>query len=219
MIKKKLLGLCFLSLLPLLNSCKKDSSNETTMSESTAPKALKVIFLGNSITAGYGLADPLKAFPNVFELLAREAGHRLTVLNAGISGETSAQAIERLPLVLSSPADVLFIELGINDYLQGRSAEATARSLTTLIQRARELVPEIKIHLTDIPVSVYDPQPSAQRFQAIFPAIAREQSLSLMPAYLDKIWTNSELHLPDTLHPNEQGYAFIARQHLEYLFD
>ncbi len=186
----------------------KDMSSENT----TDTTLLHLLFLGNSITAGYGLEDPLQSFPSLLARRFEEEGHNFRVTNAGISGETTAGALQRLPLILEYPVDILVIELGINDYLQGMSRQDAYQNIEQIIRQARSAFPEILVFLTDIQLGALDPSSAAIDFQQLYPELARKTKVELLPSYLQKVWTETELVMADRLHPNAKGYELIAEE-------
>lgn len=170
-----------------------------------------MVFLGNSITAGWGLSDPLQSFPSLLARRFEEEGRNIKVINAGISGETTGGALRRLDLILEYTIDLMVIELGINDYIQGASREECLQNLRRIVQKTRAAHPEAEIVITDIRLAVFAPDPAAVDFQQLYAELARSEDLELMPSYLDEIWTNSDLVMPDRLHPNAAGYEVIAQ--------
>lgn len=173
---------------------------------------IRILFLGNSITAGYGLLDPLQSFPRLLARRWEEEGRAVKVVNAGISGETTGGALERLDLILDYPIDIMVIELGINDYIQGFSKESAYENLKQIIQRTQTAYPKAAIFLTDIQLGTLDPNVIAVDFQEIFPALASEMKVELLPSYLQLIWSDSDLVMADRLHPNAKGYEVIAEK-------
>jgi len=180
----------------------------------------KILFFGNSLTAGYGLQDPLKNFPSQLQTLATEAGFELKALNAGISGETSAQAQMRLPALLRLAPDVLVLELGINDALQGYPPDEVQVHLVRIIRAFRQNDP-------DLPVLLLGFEPQDIGFQPVHPAygqlyhkIAEQENCHLIPSILNSILPEEDKMLPDQLHPTASGYRVIAEQvwkELQYL--
>jgi acyl-CoA thioesterase-1 len=196
----------------LLACQKEDPDQHKSMSQETIQQEepLRIVFLGNSITAGYGLRDPLQSFPSLLARRWEEENRSIKVINAGISGETAGGALERLDLILQYPIDIMVIELGINDYIQGFSKEAVSDHLRQIIKSTQTVYPGAIILLTDIQLSVLDPNVYALDYQEIFPQLAKEMSIELLPSYLQLVWTDSDLVMADRLHPNAEGYEVIA---------
>lgn len=180
--------------------------------ETPQEEPIGIIFLGDSITAGYGLSDPLQSFPSLLSRRFKEEGRLIKVVNAGISGETTGGAIHRLDLILEYPFDMMVIELGINDYIQGFGKEMVAGNLRRIIGRTQKTYPEAEIFLTDIQLGTLDPSITAVDFQQVFPQVATEMGVELLPSYLQLVWTDSDLLMADRLHPNAKGYEVIAEE-------
>jgi acyl-CoA thioesterase-1 len=196
-----------------LLACQKENPDQTksmTQENIQQEEPLRIVFLGNSITAGYGLRDPLQSFPSILARRWEEEGRSVKVINAGISGETTGGALERLDLILHYPVDLMVIELGVNDYIQGLSKEMVAENLRQIIRQTQTSYPEVTVFLTDIQLSVLDPNVYALDYQAIFSQLAKEMGVELMPSYLQLVWTDSDLVMADRLHPNAKGYEVIA---------
>ncbi len=173
---------------------------------------LRILFLGNSITAGYGLRDPLQSFPGLLARRWEEEGLSINLINAGISGETTAGALERLSLILEYPIDIMVVELGINDYIQGVAKEMAAENLRQIIRQTQAAYPKATIFLTDIQIGSLDPNVIAVDFQELYPQLATEMNVELLPSYLQLVWSDSDLVMSDRLHPNAKGYELIAQE-------
>jgi acyl-CoA thioesterase-1 len=167
-----------------------------------------VVFLGDSLTAGFGLGEE-QAFPAlVGEELARR-GLPVRVINGGISGDTSAGGLERLDWLLAQQPDLVLVELGANDGLRGQPLEAIEANLRAILERARAAGAEVVLAGMKIPPN-YGPEYAAG-FEAIFPKLAREQRVALIPFLLDGVAARPELNLPDGIHPNVEGQKVVAR--------
>jgi acyl-CoA thioesterase-1 len=167
-----------------------------------------VVFLGDSLTAGFGLGEE-QAFPAlVGEELARR-GTPVRVINGGISGDTTAGGLERLDWLLAQEPDLVLVELGANDGLRGQPLEAIEANLRAIVERARASGAEVMLAGMRIPPS-YGPEYAAG-FEAIFPKLAREQGVALIPFLLDGVAARPELNLPDGIHPNVEGQKIVAR--------
>ena len=174
-----------------------------------APAPKIVLFLGNSITAGYGL-DPLQAFPARIQEKIDAKGWNFKVVNSGQSGDTSAGGLSRLDWLLKSRIDVLVLELGANDGLRGVPAEVTKKSLQTIIDRTREKYPEVKIVIAGMKVPPNMGRDYGRRFESIFPDLAKKNNASLIPFILEGIGGVRTLNLPDGMHPTAKGHEIVA---------
>lgn len=176
-----------------------------------AREPARAVFLGTSLTAGLGLLRDSERFTSIVQALADSAGIPVTVVNAGVSGDTSAGGLRRLSWVLQEPADVLVVELGANDGLRGQSVEAMKENLETIVRRARELSPGVRIVLAGMQAPPNLGERYTGAFRQAFRDLAREQEITLVPFLLDGVAGVPEMNLADRIHPNVQGHRRIAR--------
>ena len=167
------------------------------------------MFLGDSLSAGYGVAAA-EAFPAVVETLLREQGHPVEVVNAGVSGDTSAGGLERLAWVLRSEPDVLVVELGANDALRGQPLEGIANNLREIVHRAHEHGARVLLAGMDIPTS-YGPA-YTREFAELYERLAREKRVALVPRFIREVGVDPALMQPDGLHPTVEGHRRLAEQ-------
>lgn len=173
-----------------------------------------VVFLGDSLTAGLGLPED-EAYPAVLEeLLARE-GTDVRVVNAGVSGDTSAGGLARLSWVLRQEPDVLVVELGPNDGLRGIDLSSTEANLRSIIGEAREAGAEVLLAGLKLPPN-YGPDYAGQ-FEEMYARIAEEMEVPMVPFLLEGVGGEPELNLPDGLHPNTEGHRIVADNVLPHL--
>lgn len=176
----------------------------------------RIVCLGDSLTAGYGL-DPEYAFPALLQRSLGESLPEVEVVNAGLSGDTTAGGLRRVNWVLKTPADILVVALGGNDALRGLPPEETRANLMAIIKTARERVPGIRIVLA----GMLAPPNMGEAYQLAFAEAYREvveaTKVEFMPFLLEGVAANPELNLADGIHPNAQGQAVIARNILEVL--
>ena len=167
-----------------------------------------IVVLGDSLAAGYGL-DPTLAFPAVLQTKVDEAGWKFRVINAGVSGDTSAGGLRRLDWLLKRKIDILILELGGNDGLRGLSAAALKKNLETIIERTREKYPGVQIVLAGMkmPLNLGD---YAVEFSRVFPDVAKEKNVALVPFLLEGVGGRAELNLPDRIHPTAEGQKILA---------
>lgn len=166
-----------------------------------------VVFLGDSLTAGFGLGEE-QAFPALAGELLAARGLAIEVINGGISGDTSAGALERLDWLLTRRPDVLVLAIGANDGLRGQPLEATEANVRQIVRRARAAGAEVLLAGQRIPTN-YGPA-YAEGFTALYPRVAREEGATLLPFLLEGVAMRPELNLPDGIHPNPAGQRIVA---------
>lgn len=168
-----------------------------------------IIFFGDSLTAGYGL-DPAQAFPAVIQEKITERGWNFHIVNAGVSGETTAGGLRRIEWVLQRPIDVFVLELGANDGLRGLPVEEAKRNLQAIIDRVKKKYPQAKIILVGMQIPTNLGREYTSRFRAIFPELAEKNSAVLIPFLLEGVSGIPELNLPDGIHPTAAGHKVVA---------
>ncbi|MCH8557817.1 MAG: arylesterase [Balneolia bacterium] len=176
----------------------------------------RVVIFGDSIAAGYGL-DSDEAFPALIQQKVNEAGMAFEVVNAGLSGETSAAGLRRIDWILRRPVDVFVLELGGNDGLRGIDPDVTRENLSGIMTKVREANPDVRILLTGMEAPPNMGDSYTTRFREIFPELAREYDVPLMPFILEDVAGIPELNLPDQIHPTAEGHEIIAQNVWEYL--
>jgi acyl-CoA thioesterase-1 len=166
-----------------------------------------VVFLGDSLTAGYQLAES-QAWPAL--LAERFAGDGLPfrAVNAGVSGDTSAGGLARLDWVLRAEPDVVVVELGANDALRGQELAATEANLRRILERLDDAGVAVLLVGLEIPPN-YGPD-YARRFSALYPRLAAEHGVPLVPFLLERVAGEASLNLGDRIHPNAAGHRIIA---------
>jgi acyl-CoA thioesterase-1 len=170
-----------------------------------------VLFFGDSLTAGYGLEDPsTQAFPALIQKKLDDAGLPWRVVNAGLSGETSAGGLRRVDWILRQRVEVFVLELGGNDGLRGLPPETTRANLQAIIDRVREKSPATKIVLAGIAAPPNMGADFTRAFAAIFPELTEKNGVTLIPFLLEGVGGRPELNQPDGMHPNVQGHAIVA---------
>jgi acyl-CoA thioesterase I len=170
-----------------------------------------ILFFGDSLTAGYGLKNPDgESFPGLIQKKIDAAGFQFKVINAGLSGDTSAGGIVRLDYWLSRPISVFVLELGINDILRGVSPQVTFRNLTSIITKVKSRHPRIKIALMGMEIPEVIAGSMASEFRSIFRKLADTHKLAFVPFFLLGVAGQRHLNLADGLHPSAQGYSVIA---------
>ncbi len=180
----------------------------------TPESAPRVLVLGDSLVAGYGLAAE-NAFPAQLERALRERGHPVQVINAGVSGDTSAGGLSRLDWALADQPDVVIVELGANDALRGIDPDQTRANLDQILKRLHEAGAEVLLAGMKAPRNM-GPEYS-ERFDSIYPDLAAKHTVSLYPFFLEGVAFDPALNLPDGIHPNPRGIAIIVENILPRL--
>ncbi len=175
----------------------------------TQPVPKVILFFGDSLTAGYGLS-PEEAFPALAEKQLNQSGKAVKVINAGLSGETSAGGASRIDWVLRQPVDVFVLELGANDGLRGLPIAETKKNLQLIIDKVKAKNPKAKIVVVGMMVPPNMGSTYTTQFTAIFPEIAKTNQATLMPFLLEGVAGNEKLNLPDGIHPNNEGHKIVA---------
>jgi len=183
------------------------AAEDTPMKAAQAKQRL--VFLGDSITAGYGL-DPSEAYPSLIEEKLAEKKLSIEVVNAGITGDTTAGGAARLDWVLREPVAFLFVALGANDGLRGVSPEVTKGNLLQIIKKAKEKYPAIKVVVAGNMIPPSMGKSYFEQFRKVFPEVANETGVTLMPFLLESVAGESKLNLEDGIHPTAEGQRIIA---------
>ena len=168
-----------------------------------------ILFFGNSLTAGYGL-DPQQAFPNLIQLKIDDLNATYTVINAGLSGETSAGGLSRIEWVMNRHIDVFILELGANDGLRGLPLESTRENLQGIIDKVKQKYPGVKIVLAGMMVPPNMGETYSNEFVKIYPELSTKNNATLIPFLLDGVAGNPDLNLPDGIHPNIEGHKIVS---------
>jgi acyl-CoA thioesterase-1 len=189
----------------------------STVAEETPSTASKtILFFGNSLTAGYGL-DLSEAFPALIQAKIDSLGLPYRVVNAGLSGETTASGNSRIGWVLNTKVDVFVLELGGNDGLRGISTEETYKNLGLIIDQVRAENPEVTIILAGMQIPPNMGADYTSKFQELYPKISEEKEVTLIPFLLKNVGGIAELNLPDGIHPTAEGHKLVAENVWEVL--
>ena len=173
--------------------------------------APRVLFLGTSLTAGYGLDDPGRdAYPSVLQHLADSAGVKANIVNAGLTGETSAGALRRLDWLLKQKPDLVVIETGANDGLRGLDPDSTAANIRAIIVRVRADNPAAKILLVQMEAPTNLGQRYTSDFHALFGKVAKSEGVKLTPFLLNGVAGVPQLNQGDGIHPTPDGARIAA---------
>jgi len=168
-----------------------------------------VMFLGTSLTAGLGL-DPSQAYPALIQAKIDSAGLGYRVVNAGVSGETSAGALRRIGWLLRTPPAVLVIETGANDGLRAQSADSLRSNIQAIIDQARAVSPPPRIVLIGMEALPNYGPAYARQFRRIYPELAEKNRLPLVSFLLAGVAGIDSLNQPDGMHPNTAGERRVA---------
>ena len=170
-------------------------------------KPVKIVAFGDSLTAGYLLAAS-EAFPAVLGRALSARGHKVEMINAGVSGDTTAGGRDRIAWAVPPDADAVILELGANDALRGLNPTAARTNLETIITSLKAQKADVLLAGMLAPKSLGEPY--AKVFDAIFPDLAAKHGLLLYPFFMEKIILRAELNLSDGLHPNAKGVEAIV---------
>lgn len=176
----------------------------------TADERATILFYGDSLTAGYGLNDPtVSAFPALIQEKIDAAGLSYRVVNAGLSGETSAGGLRRINWVLRQPVDIFVLELGANDGLRGLPLEVLQENLQGIMDRVKAKNPDVKLVIAGMRMPPSMGEYAAQ-FDALFAPLADANDATLIPFLLEDVGAVPEMNLPDGIHPNIPGHQRVA---------
>ena len=170
-----------------------------------------IVFLGTSLTAGYGLPDPSLAYPALIQSKLDSAGRPYHVVNAGISGESSAGALGRIDWLMSQqPVAVLVIETGANDGLRGQDPDSLRERIQAIVDRARRATPPPQIVIVGMEAMPNLGARYVRRFREIYPALAKANQAALVPFLLQGVAGVDSLNQGDGIHPTAAGHRILA---------
>jgi acyl-CoA thioesterase-1 len=172
-------------------------------------RPLRLVALGDSLTAGYGLPQDA-AFPQVLERALKARGHRVEIANAGVSGDTSTGGLDRLDWSVPDGTDGVIVELGANDMLRGLDPAITRRAVETIVERLKSR--NIPVMLAGMVASPNLGPDYGQRFNSLYREIAEKHGLVLYPFFLDGIVGDRALNQADGLHPTAKGVEIIVER-------
>jgi len=193
------------------DSVKSDAS-DSLRAPHPAPRApRRLVFVGTSLTAGLGL-EPDSAYPQRVARLVDSAGLPYEVVNAGVSGETSAGLLRRLEWLLRGPVDVLVLETGANDGLRGIPVASMRANIRAALERIARAHPRAAVYLVQMEAPPNLGGAYTREFREAFPALAREAGVELLPFLLEGVAGDEAMNQPDGIHPNDAGSRVIARR-------
>ena len=190
------------------NNDQTQAATETAKTDSASKKI--VLFFGDSLTAGYGLDDPADAFPGVISRRVDSLKLRYKVINAGLSGETTAGGNGRIDWLLKEKIDVFVLELGANDGLRGIPVSETAKNLQSIVDKVKAKYPDAKLVLLGMQVPPNMGADYTGKFKNIFPDLAKKNNMALVPFLLQGVGGVPSLNQGDGIHPTAQGAKIVA---------
>ena len=206
--------------IAMLASCTTKQSNNEVVEESAentstletenhSKKEKFILFFGNSLTAGYGLEDEEKAFPALIQKRMDSLNYDYQVINAGLSGETTAGGDGRIDWVLRQPIDIFVLALGANDMLRGFELSATEKNLRSIVDKVKNKYPNTQIIIAGMQAPPNLGEDYTTRFAKIFSDLATTYDAGLVPFLLEGVAANPALNQPDGIHPNAEGAKIL----------
>jgi acyl-CoA thioesterase-1 len=186
---------------------KENNASAEIVKENTAIKT--ILFFGNSLTAGYGL-EPSQSFPALLQRKIDSLKLPYKVVNAGVSGETSSGGNGRIDWILKQPVDVFVLELGANDGLRGVPVDETKKNLQAIIDKVKTKYPQVKLVLAGMQVPPNMGQKYATDFRNLYPQLAKENNMTLIPFLLQGVGGEVKLNQQDGIHPTAEGTMIVA---------
>ncbi len=218
---KIFLKFCYFLFFILLLSCGSDTSKKETSVETTPAKteasttekstSKTILIFGDSLTAGYGLDDVNDAYPALIQTTIDSLSLGYTVINSGVSGETTAGGKGRINWVLNQKIDVFVLELGANDGLRGVPLNETRANLQAIIDAVLEKNAATKIILAGMQLPPNMGEAYTNEFKTIFPELAQKNNLDLIPFLLKDVGGIPELNQADGIHPTVEGHKILAK--------
>lgn len=185
-----------------------NKTDEGTSEVITVPTNKVILFFGDSLTAGYGI-ELEEAFPALIQQRLDSLGMNYTVINSGLSGETTSGGLNRINWVLNQKVDVFVLELGANDGLRGIPLDQTRSNLQAIINHVKDKNPETKIILAGMQIPPNMGPEYTTEFRKIFPELAQGNHVPLIPFLLDGVAGIPELNLEDGIHPTPEGHKIV----------
>lgn len=219
-IAHKLINFCYFILPLLLFSCGDGKTEKTTDTQSTTEQtedlvtneneSKTILCFGDSITAGYGLDDSNDAYPALLQQKIDSLGLNYTVINSGVSGETTAGGRSRIDWVIKQKVDLFLLELGANDGLRGVALTETRANLQAIIDVVKEKSPQTTIILAGMELPPNMGQDYTTEFRQLFADLAKKNDLEFIPFILKDVGGIASLNQGDGIHPNVEGHKILA---------
>jgi len=191
------------------NENKTENTGKAAAGDSATVQAKTILFFGNSLTAGYGL-DVSEAFPALIQAKIDSMKLPYKVINAGLSGETSAGGKNRIGWLLRQPVDIFILELGANDGLRGIAVKETVKNLQDIIDSVKTKNPATKMIMTGMQVPPNMGSTYANEFRSIFAGLATKNKMELVPFILEGVGGVPDLNQGDGIHPTAVGHRIVA---------
>jgi len=199
-------GALLMAVVPFLTAPAVSAAPQQAATAATTAARPRVVFLGDSLTAGYGLGKD-QSVPSLIQARLNASGYQYDVINAGVSGDTSAGGLSRLNWSLAGNVQVLVVELGANDGLRGLPPAAMKRNLDQIITRAKQR--RIAVLLTGMEAPPNYGAAYTAEFRQVFYDLARQHKVSFVPFYLQGVAGNPSLNIADGIHPNPAGARIV----------
>lgn len=168
----------------------------------------KIVFIGDSLTAGYGVEKEY-AYPSLVQKILDENGHDWEVINGGISGSTTASGLSRMKWFLKTKMKIVVLALGANDGLRGIKVEESEKNLAKTIEFAQEN--NVKVILAGVQIPPNYGKEYTESFKNIFPKLAKKYQLPMIPFIIEGVAGKRELNISDGIHPNKEGHEIISK--------
>jgi len=225
---KSLIKFCYFTICLFLLSCgdsKKEDPKSTetddnqteAITEETKDDTKTILCFGDSITAGYGLKDTDDAYPNLLQEKIDSLGLNYTVINSGLSGETTAGGQSRISWVMDQEVDIFLLELGANDGLRGVAISETRANLQSIIDQVQTKSPSTRIILAGMQLPPNMGQDYTRDFKQVFSELASKNNIEFIPFILKDVGGIEELNQSDGIHPNIEGHQIVAENVWEVL--
>lgn len=219
--QKVFLKFCCVFLLIFMFSCKQDTTKNATNTEKTTTETeinptetssvKTIVFFGDSLTAGYGLEDVNDAFPGIIQQKIDSLELGYTIVNSGVSGETTSGGKNRIDWVLNQKPTIFILELGANDGLRGVPLKQSKENLQAIIDAVKKKYPDTIIVLAGIQIPPNMGQEYTSEFKNMFPDLAKKNDLPLIPFLLENVGGISNLNQRDGIHPTKEGHQILAK--------
>ena len=190
---------------PARNGSSVDVSSASSHAVEVAPR---IVAFGNSLTAGLGVS-PDESYPAQLQRRLLEAGYHYEVMNAGVSGETTAGGLRRLSWILKSQPWMVILELGANDGLRGKPLALMASNLTEIIEGLQQA--GVELILAGMQIATYYGSAYTNGFASVFERLAQDHGVTLIPFFLEGVAARKELNQADGIHPTAEGYRIVAQ--------
>ncbi len=196
--------------LGFFSFCKSESNDNTSGKKIETDPRKKIIFFGDSLTAGMGLNGSEESYVALLEEKLKNDGLDLKVINAGLSGDTTSGGIARLDWSISKGVDYFVLELGANDGMRGIDTALIETNLKKIISRVRKKNPDVRILLVRMLTFPNLGPAYVKKFDSIYPRLAKEENILLSPFLLEKVAGVKDLNQKDGIHPTAEGHKLVA---------